>query len=112
LQAKSEPPGDLTAEGVIESTFTMEGRGFVLVLEREFRETVYANGIVESDQGSAAYGHVEFALHRGDDGVWEQVAVIVDCSARGLFAAGERVRFFRQIEDAAAGQKPSPKGRG
>jgi hypothetical protein len=68
LPEPADPVPTPTAEGEIDETFMMKGRGWVLILKEGFRGTIFPNGIVECDGGSAPYVGPELG-HRKKDGV-------------------------------------------
>src|SRR5262249_5904073 len=65
VEHMTESTSNKTGEGEIVSMFHLTRRGWVLVLEPNFRGAITRNGIVESDRGSATFTGPEFGRGHG-----------------------------------------------
>lgn len=92
----AEAATDPTAEGQIEATFPITGRGWVLMLNSDFHGTIPANGIVESDRGSAPYIGPELGQRKRNGTTTGVVGVLVDSKFKAYFEPGQWVRFYKR----------------
>jgi hypothetical protein len=97
-----------TGEGEIETTFTMTGRGWVLMLNSDFHGTIPANGIVESDRGSAPYIGPELGERKRNGTTTGVIGVLVDSKFKEYFERGQWVRFYKRPELSGPSSPSSP----
>ena len=87
--------GTVTAQAVIETLFSLGGRGQVLVLEELFQGVIPKSGFVETSLGVLPYSGPEFVDGHERTG---RLAVVVPVGhGAERLRAGEAVMFFERV---------------